>query len=170
MLCPSCGYDNIEGMDQCENCTEPLRDLDVPRPDATAGLPRSVMEDEIGFLIREEAIKVHPGEPAIDVVRRMKETHQGCALVIDGDKLAGIFTEHDALCKLTGAKASDGGVPIRELMTPNPEALRETDSVAAALNKMSIGRYRHVPVVKSDNTYTVLSIKHVLKYIARENW
>ena len=170
ILCPSCGYDNIEGMDQCENCMEPLRDLDVPRAEATAGLPRSVMEDEIGQLIQEEAITVPPGESAINVVRRIKEEHTGCALIVDGDKLAGIFTEHDALCKLTGAQASDPSVAISELMTRNPEALRETDSVAAALNKMSIGRYRHVPIIKKDSTYTVLSIKHVLKYIAQENW
>jgi len=48
--------------------------------------------------------------------------------------------------------------------------LNEADSVAAALNKMSIGRYRHIPVAKSDGSYGVISIKNVLKYIARENW
>jgi len=55
-------------------------------------------------------------------------------------------------------------------MSPNPETLRETDSVATALNKMSLGRYRHIPVVKADGTYSVMSIKHVLRYIAKETW
>jgi CBS domain-containing protein len=55
-------------------------------------------------------------------------------------------------------------------MSPNPETLRETDSVATALNKMSMGRYRHIPVIKSDGTYSVTSIKHVLRYIAKEDW
>jgi CBS domain-containing protein len=55
-------------------------------------------------------------------------------------------------------------------MSPNPETLRESDSVAAALNKMSMGRYRHIPVRNSDGTYSVTSIKNVLKFIAREEW
>ena len=171
MICPSCGHDNIEGTDRCDNCMKPLRDLDVPRADATGGIVRSVMEDDLRQLEREESLSARPDEPAIDVVRRMRGAHTGCALVIDGGKLAGIFTEHDVLCKMGGAEnAAAVNAPVSELMTPTPEVLRETDSVAAALNKMSIGRYRHVPVVRGDGQYTVVSIKHVLKYIAQEDW
>jgi hypothetical protein len=55
-------------------------------------------------------------------------------------------------------------------MSANPEVLRETDSIAAALNKMSMGHYRHIPVQKSDGSYCVTSIKHVLKYLAQSQW
>jgi hypothetical protein len=55
-------------------------------------------------------------------------------------------------------------------MTANPEVLNETDSVAEALNKMSLGRFRHIPFRKSDGSYAVASIKSVLKYIAQEDW
>ena len=170
MLCPSCGHDNIEGMDRCDNCMRPLRDLDVPRPDATRGLVRSVMEDDLRKLEREETLVARPGERAIDVVRRMKEAQTGCALVVEEDKLVGIFTEHDVLCKMTGEKSSATDVEVGELMSANPETLRETDSVASALNKMAVGRYRHVPMIKSDGSYAVTSIQHVLKYLAQEDW
>jgi len=53
MICSSCGFDNIEGMDRCENCMKPLRDLDVPRPDASRGIVRSVMEDNRAISIRK---------------------------------------------------------------------------------------------------------------------
>jgi CBS domain-containing protein len=148
-----------------------LRDLDVPRPDATRGLVRSVMEDDLRKLEREETLTVSPSTPAIEVVRRMKEAQAGCALVVDKGELVGIFTEHDVLCKMTGANASGtADVRVSELMSANPESLRETDSVAAALNKMALGRYRHVPVLKQDGGYTVSSIQHVLKFIAQEDW
>ena len=171
MLCPSCGHDNLEGMDRCENCMKSLRDLDVPRSEATAGLVRSVMEDNLGRLEQEETLTVSPEASALQVAGWMKEAHTGCALVLDDEgKLVGIFTEHDVLCKLAGAEAAAGDVSVSELMSRNPESLKETDSVAAALNKMSIGRYRHVPVRKSDGSYVVTSIKSVLKYIAKEDW
>ena len=170
MICPSCGYDNIEGTDRCENCMKPLRDLDVPRVEASGGLVRSVMEDNLSQLERDQTLTVTPETPAMEVARRMKEAHVSCALVLAGDRLAGIFTEHDVLCKMTGAKAAGANVAVSELMSANPEVLRETDSVAAALNKMSIGRYRNVLIEKEDGSYAVTSIKHVLKYIAQEDW
>ena len=170
MICPSCGFDNIEGMDRCENCMKSFRDLDVPRSDATEGLARSVMEDNLGQLEMEEPLTAHPGEAALEVARRMKESQTACALVLDDGKLVGIFTEHDVLCKMAGAKAEAAERPVSELMSAHPETLQETDSVAATLNKMAMGRYRHVPIVKADGSYSVTSIKHVLKYIAQEDW
>lgn len=169
MNCPSCGHENIDGTDRCDNCLAPFRDLDVPRADSAEGLARSVMEDNLGRLEHEEPITVVPETPALDVVRLMKRANSGCALVVDGGRLAGIFTEHDVLRKLTGENAKVSAT-VKELMSPNPETLHEKDSVAAALNKMSIGRYRHIPVQKTDGTYTVASIKSVLKYIAKEDW
>jgi CBS domain-containing protein len=170
MICPSCGHDNLEGMDRCENCMKSLRDLDVPRSEATAGLVRSVMEDNLSSLDQMETLKVRPDEPALEVTRRMKEAQTGCALVLDDeDKLVGIFTEHDVLRKLMSAGDAED-VPVSQLMTGSPETLRESDSVAAALNKMAMGRYRHVPIIMDDGSYSVASIKSVLKYIAQEDW
>jgi CBS domain-containing protein len=124
----------------------------------------------------------------------MKNSNSGCALVVADGKLVGIFTEHDVMQKLTGdlsvppalagglpgdlsePPALAGGLPassatpIKDLMSPNPETLHERDSVAEALNKMSLGRYRHIPFVRPDGTYAVASIQSVLKYIAREDW
>jgi CBS domain-containing protein len=147
-----------------------LRDLDVPRPDATRGLARSVMEDDLRDLEQEETLTVGPGEPVLEAVRRMKEAQTACVLVVDGGELVGIFTEHDVLTKMMGAKSSGSNVTVGELMSGHPETLRETDSVAAALNKMAVGRYRHVPIRKNDGSFAVTSIKHVLRYIAQEDW
>ncbi|MDQ3666631.1 MAG: CBS domain-containing protein [Acidobacteriota bacterium] len=170
MLCPSCGHENIDGTDRCDNCLSPFRDLDVPRADAAEGLARSVMADNLGRLDQEETISVTPETPVRDVVLLMKNSDSGCALVLNDGKLEGIFTEHDVLRKLTGTEARSPATAVRDLMSPNPEVLHEQDSVAAALNKMSMGRYRHLPVRKNDGSYTVTSIKSLLKYIAKEDW
>jgi CBS domain-containing protein len=238
MNCPSCGHENIEGNDRCENCLAPFRDLDVPRADSAEGLARSVMEDNLGELDQDEAICVAPDTPALEVARLMKNSNSGCALVVDGRKLVGIFTEHDVLLRMAGQgrtgrlqfvepsitetsgdtanenamlveemqlnvtpfsevpieemradavaitnatqelssndRRSDrraiNEAPVKNLMTANPEVLNETDSVAEALNKMSLGRYRHIPFRKSDGSFAVASIKSVLKYIAQEDW
>ena len=168
MICPSCGYDNMGGADRCEECLTPLFNRDAPRAD-TESLARSVMEDDLSHL-EQEFLGVSPETTATEVIDRMKEARVGCALVLDKGKLVGIFTERDLLNKLTGKKASPHDSPVRELMSANPEVLHETDSVATALNKMSMGRYRHIPVRKADGSYSVTSIKHVLKYLAKAEW
>ena len=227
MNCPSCGHENIDGVDRCENCLAPFRQLDIPSIEASESFAQSVMEDNLARLEYEPPVYVEPNTPAIDVARRMKRANTGCALVIEGGKLIGIFTEHDVLLRMTSATGTaaappageresrtaspdelpvsqipsseipieelraDGigsaemdetdvaagasvhsrfDVPVAELMSHNPETLHEKDSVAEALNRMSVGRYRHLPVLKSDGSYAVASIKSVLNYIAKEDW
>jgi predicted transcriptional regulator len=169
MFCPSCGYDNIEGVDRCEECMTPLLALDVPRPESTQGLARSVMEDNLA-LLEQEYLGITPDAPVAEVIEQMKQAHVGCALVLDGGRLVGIFTERDLLTKLAGKQAVQPASAVREFMSPDPEILRETDSIATALNKMSLGRYRHIPVLKADGSFCVTSIKHVLKYLAASKW
>jgi CBS domain-containing protein len=127
------------------------------------------MEDDLRQL-EQEFLGVSPDTSAREVIEKMKESRVGCALVLEDGKLIGIFTERDLLNKLTGKKATSPTTAIKELMSANPETLQETDSVATAVNKMSMGRYRHIPVRKADGTYSVTSIKHVLKYIAKAEW
>jgi CBS domain-containing protein len=220
MNCPSCGHENIDGIDRCENCLAPFRQLDIPSVDASESFAQSVMEDNLGRLDYEPSVCVTPDTPAGSVARRMKEANTGCALVLEEGKLVGIFTEHDVLLRMSSTmsdklqsvepadfqlpnqlpinqipsseipfeelRADEMTVaeetevdlrihagfdcPVAELMSHNPETLFEKDSVAEALNRMSVGRYRHLPVKKSDGSYTVASIKSVLNYIAKEDW
>ena len=169
MNCPSCGYENIDGIDRCENCLASFRQLDIPSADAAEGLALSVMEDNLSRLDQDETIAVAPDTAALDVTHLMKNSNSGCALVVEGGKLVGIFTEHDVLKKLNSG-GNLASATVKELMSRNPETLHEKDSVAEALNKMSLGRYRHIPFKKADGTYAVASIKSVLKYIAQEDW
>ena len=175
MLCPACGSENIDGIDRCENCLAPFRDLDVPRVDSAEGIARSVMEDQLSQLDYDDPILVSCDMAAGEVAQRMKNAQSGCALVLQNGTLVGIFTEHDLLRRFTSTSEADSltwcsDLPVSQLMSSNPETLHEHDSVAAALNKMSLGRYRHLPVERTDGSYAVASIKSVLKYIASEDW
>ena len=84
MNCPSCGHENIDGIDRCENCLASFRQLDIPSADAAEGLARSVMEDNLSRLDQDETIAVAPDTPALDVTQLMKNSNSGCALVVEG--------------------------------------------------------------------------------------
>src|SRR5947208_16990487 len=105
------------------------------------------MEDDLRKL-EQEFLGVTSDTLAIDAVTKMRQSRVGCALVIDHGKLVGIFTERDVLQKLAGRNARPETAFVSELMSPNPELMTETVSVAKALNKMSMGRSRHISLTK----------------------
>ena len=53
-------------------------------------------------------------------------------------------------------------------MTPNPEFVNEDSTIAEALHLMSLGGYRHLPVMREGTLVGIVSIKDVLRYL-KEN-
>jgi len=79
------------------------------------------------------------------------------------NRLVGILTERDLLLKMENA---DLDAPVSRLMTPDPETLELDDPIVWALNRMSVGGYRHVPLVDRDGRPVgILSVKDIVHYI-----
>jgi len=163
MICPDCGHDNIGGVDTCDHCHQDLRSIDVPGP--KDGLQRRIMETPLHELVPSEALTVGPEEPVAAVIRRMQQNKQGSVMVVDGGRLVGIFTERDALKRLTGRRLDLETLAVREVMTREPRALQDEDTLAFALNRMAVGNYRHIPIVGDGKPLRFVSVRGVLRYL-----
>ncbi len=98
-----------------------------------------------------------------DVMRLLRERNRGCALICREGKLAGIFTERDAL-KLMASQANLDR-PIDEVMMADPVTITLTESVADAITKMSQGGYRRLPVVDDAGVpLGVMKVSGILHY------
>ncbi len=113
-------------------------------------------------------VVVPPTAPVGDVLRLMIDRRIGCALVVEGDKLVGIFTERDALLRINTDIQRCRNEPVSQFMTPDPVTLEETDKIAFALHKMDLGGYRHIPVMKDGRVHGIISIRDILNYITDE--
>jgi len=92
----------------------------------------------------------------------------GALLVVDAQgKLLGIFSERDLLTKVAGRAEPCADVPVQDLMTPRPEAVTTTDTMAFALHKMDVGGYRHLPVLHDGVPIGVISVRDMLRHITR---
>ncbi len=168
MDCPSCGFENIAGADHCAECETDLTDLDV-RVGKTA-FERSVMKDPVARLIPNHPLKVPPSTPLRDAVQQLIDSGRNCALVVDEDgKMTGIITERDVLLRVAHRFDEVADLPLAEFMTPDPERLRPVDTVAFGLNRMMVGDYRHLPVEKDGKALGVVSVRHIIGYIAERN-
>ncbi len=94
----------------------------------------------------------------------MNDHHTGCVLVGREGKLIGIFTERDLLTK-DFFRSDSHTVAVETVMTKNPETLEVDDSIAFALNKMSVGGYRHIPIMQGGRPVGVLSVRDIVDFL-----
>ncbi len=123
-------------------------------------LDSSVLNDPVGVLQPKPAIIVGPSDPVETVVQRMRAERNGCALVVEDGRLVGIFTERDVLMHGTG------DTPVLEVMTRDPESIREDDTIATLFHKMVAGQYRHIPIVDAAGAPAgVVSQREAVRYL-----
>src|SRR5687768_16674497 len=98
MICPVCGYDNIDGVDTCDECEASLVFGSKPQP--KSNLEKSIWKDRIKLIAPPTPLAVTSTTPVRDVLKLLVDRSIGCVLVVDDDKLVGIFSERDALLRL----------------------------------------------------------------------
>lgn len=166
ILCPHCQHENLPGIDTCEACHQDLRHESLPKP--KEGLQKRIMSELIGHLSPSQPIVVKPETPASEAIRKMQERKLGSAVIVDeGGKLIGIFTDRDVLQKIGFEQSDLAELPIHTLMTLDPVVLQEDDPIAYALNKMSVGKFRHIPVVREGKPVGVITVKDLFHYLCR---
>jgi CBS domain-containing protein len=166
MICPTCGWDNLPGNEECSNCQQDLTPLD--RPTANNVVERSLMEDSVVALAPCKPITVTADVTIRDAMRTMLTHNIGSVLVVDTEgKLVGVFSERDLLKKVAGIHADYATLLVRDFMTPNPETVAAVDTLDFALHKMDGGGYRHLPVITDGRPSGVISVRDMLRHITR---
>jgi CBS domain-containing protein len=126
---------------------------------------REMLETPISELKRSPAVTVAPEATVTRALELMRKKKVSAVLVKKGAALLGIFTERDLLTRAMITKGW-ARAPIKKYMTPSPETLRLSDPVAYALNRMSVGRYRHVVLMGKDGKLAgVISIRDLVDFI-----
>jgi CBS domain-containing protein len=163
IICPYCEAENIEGADECERCGEALTYLSVRVP--ATSVEGDLLRDRIERLWPKSPSTVSLDTPVGQVLNKMVDERIGCVMIVDGGKLAGIFSERDALMKLNTDAARFLERPISQFMTPDPVTLETNDKIAFALHKMNVGGYRHIPILFGGKLAGVISIRDILRYL-----
>jgi CBS domain-containing protein len=161
MICPVCGFENIQGSDVCDNCGADLRTADIPEPGSA--FEASLVDVPLAAVKHHTPLTIAPSASVADAVRHMQAANVGCLLVEDGGTLQGVLSERDLLLRLTGTQLE--GVTVADLMTRDPVVLRDTDSVAVAIHKMAIGGFRHIPLVADGHATGIVSARDIFAHI-----
>ena len=124
------------------------------------------LTDNISSIGIKKAILKDEDSSIQSVIESMQTTHSSCILLINNDKITGIFTERDVVTKIVSRNVDLENEKICDYMTNDPEILQSDDSIAFALNKMIDGGFRHVPIVHSiSQDLYVISMQDIINSI-----
>lgn len=167
MECTACAHECLAGQDNCPECGQDLTHLSLPEP-KRGRIHELILEDPLSQLNAPRPITLTESDNVARAVELMRQHRFGSALVLDEQgALTGILTERDVCRRLASRKEPLEWIPVREVMTKNPQRLTEEDTIARALNHMAVGGFRHIPVVRGGAPVGFVSIRGILTYIAR---
>lgn len=101
---------------------------------------------------------------AVEVMRAHKTNY---VVVLDGERLEGIFTERDFLNRVTAARRTPAETVMADVMTSEPQTLSSSDCVSYAINQMAVGGFRNIPIVDADGKFRmVLTVHDVVGHLS----
>ena len=103
---------------------------------------------------------VSPNTTVADAATMMSTRQVGSAIVLDGERLLGIFTERDVL-RAVGSDFDAEHHAVTEFMTKDPKTIGPQVDAHEALESMFAFGFRHLPVVESGKVVGIVSMRDV---------
>lgn len=111
-----------------------------------------------------EVISVTANTSVRDAIALLADRRIGAVPVMDGDSVAGIFSERDVVTGLAGTGEASLDRTVGDVMTAPAIAVSQGDSVLAALSLMTRRRIRHLPVLDGGRLCGFVSIGDLVKF------
>lgn len=113
-------------------------------------------------------IGVSPTATVYEAIEQMVEHNCGSLLVMEGDDIAGIFTERDYLRKITLQGRTSKTTAVQEVMNSPVVVVEIGAEIDEALAMMTDRHIRHLPVVDGNHVCGVVSIGDLVKHKTKE--
>ena len=116
-----------------------------------------------------DVVTIDPAESLARAVTLLAEKRIGAAIVLGADRrIAGIISERDVVRALAARGAAVLDEPISGTMTRKVVTCNENETVASIMERMTAGKFRHVPVVDQGRLVGLVSIGDVVKHRVHE--
>lgn len=123
----------------------------------------------VAEVLRSKAVSVvfhvAPSDTVLGALRLMADKGIGALMVLDDEKIAGIFTERDYARKVVLLGRSSGETPVSEIMTRAVRFVHSTQTTEECMALMTENRLRHLPVVDDGRLVGLISIGDLVKHV-----
>ena len=116
-----------------------------------------------------EVVSVQPSASLADAVRLLAGKRIGAAVILGADRrIAGIISERDIVRVLAERGAGALDEPVSQTMTRKVETCNESETVSSLMERMTSGKFRHMPVVDRGRVVGIVSIGDIVKHRLHE--
>jgi CBS domain-containing protein len=111
---------------------------------------------------RHKLLIAAPQTSVSEAAKLMADKQVGALLVVEAEKLVGIFTERDALFRVIASGRDPLSTPLVDVMTPNPKTVTPEKSFGHAMLVMHENGFRHMPVIEKGKPIGIVSARDAL--------
>jgi CBS domain-containing protein len=112
-----------------------------------------------------EIFAVSPDASVYDAISMLDEKNVGAVLVMEGEKLVGMFSERDYTRKVVLRGKRSRETKVAEIMSRDLKVIHPQEGVEASLRLMTDKRIRHLPVLDGEKVVGVISIGDLVKWV-----
>ena len=112
---------------------------------------------------------VTPDISVYEAVEKLAQYGAGALLVMDGDRLAGVFSERDYTRKITLQGPNSKETRVSEIMTADVFTVCASTRTRDCMALMSAKKIRHLPVLDGDKVLGMISIRDIMDDIIADH-
>jgi CBS domain-containing protein len=116
---------------------------------------RNIME-------QRKLLTAPPQTTVLQAAVLMANKHVGAVLVVEEERLVGIFTERDAVFRVIARKLDPATTQLADVMTRDPRTISPDKSFGHAMLLMHEQHFRHLPVVENGKPVGIVSARNAL--------
>jgi len=136
-----------------------------PQPSSRIPTTKRARHDSVTLMETDDYVCIEPSSPVSQAIEIMKQDEGGCAIVCEGDRVVGIFTERDLLTKIVSQDV-DLSTPVSQWMSPVVATLTPSSTIGDAVAIMNEKSYRNIPIVEDGKLVGSVSVFDVISYLA----
>jgi CBS domain-containing protein len=122
-----------------------------------------MFDRSIKSMMEHEKYLVAPPDTSVsEAARLMAGRNAGAVLVVDNERLVGIFTERDVVFRVIAQDLDPAATRLQTVMTPSPLTLDPARTYGHALLLMQENGFRHVPVVDNGRPIGIISSRNAM--------
>ena len=116
-----------------------------------------------------EVVTIEPHASLAEAVHLLAGKRIGAAIIVSADRrVAGIISERDIVRALAERGAAALDEPVSQTMTRKVVTCNESETVATIMERMTAGKFRHMPVVDQGRLIGLVSIGDIVKHRVQE--